>query len=403
MAGKITDWVLELGFDGSKVEKGLSKVEKLMVKANKIEQKQLKFLKAKNVEIKKGNDLLKARNNLQNITPRLPPIARPVSPQPVTRPATPNRAPSIEQRERLSNRVRRSAVGVGDIIQVAPLSEAAIRLGQIQDRLRQIEKEVIGAKTPRELHKLNEEVKDLNTNTSRLRKTQNATAKQFKTTEFAANGLRDSLRNLSRSYISVFAVLATAGAALRTAKDFERIRAVMLLSSDGAEDAANNFKFVQDTAGRLGADISATADAFAGFNVSAMSAGVTAEESKVIFGQLATSIQATGLDAHRSGLAFLAFKQMLAGPVVQAQEMNQVVEQMPQFTGVARQALKELGHEGENFREIIATGTVDSEKFVRSVARRLNEQAIASGAAEKSQNNLIAAQNRMNNSLKNLA
>lgn len=227
--------------------------------------------------------------------------------------------------------------------------------------------------------------------------------KQFTAMEFATNGFASSLKNFARSYLSVFAVLAGGQMALQVAKDFERINAVMLLSSSSAQEAAMNMEFVDSLSQKLGADISSTADAFAGFNVSAMSAGLTADRSKEIFTQLATSIQATGLDAHRSGLAFLAFKQMLAGPVIQAQEMNQVVEQMPQFTGLAIKALREMGYAGENYRNIIATGTVDSQKFVSIVARLANQQAVQSGAAEKSQNTLIAAQNRMTNALKKMA
>lgn len=221
--------------------------------------------------------------------------------------------------------------------------------------------------------------------------------------KFASDGFSSSLKNMARSYISVFAVFGTVSKTLTVAKDFERIRSVMLLSSSSAKDAGENFEFVGKLANYLGADISATADAFAGFNVSAMSAGVSAEDSKNIFTQLSTAVQATGLDAHRSGLAFLAFKQMMAGPVIQAQEMNQVVEQMPQFTGLAIKALKEMGYEGENFRKIIATGTVDSAKFVSIVARLSEEQAANTGAAAASRETLIASQNRMNNTFKAMA
>jgi len=297
----------------------------------------------------------------------------------------------------------RGAIGAASLVQLAPLSDAANSLRRIKKELLDIETGSSTAKTQDELRKLGKRAGDLKFEMQGLAKAQRASSKEMTKSQFAAHGLRQSLGNLARSYVSVFAVLAAGAALFRTAKDFERIRATMLLSSDGAEDAGINFKYVADMSERLGSDISATADAFVGFNVSAISAGLTAAKSKAIFEELAVSIQATGLDAHRSGLAFLAFKQMLAGPVIQAQEMNQVNEQMPQFTGVARKALKELGYEGENFKDIIATGTVESHKFVAVVSRMLSEQAVASGAAAKSQNNLIAAQNRMNNSLKALA
>ena len=313
------------------------------------------------------------------------------------------RAPTAAQRDSVGTSAGRGAIGAASLVQLAPLSDAANSLRRIKKELLDIETGSSTAKTQDELRKLGKRAGDLKFEMQGLAKAQRASSKEMTKSQFAAHGLRQSLGNLARSYVSVFAVLAAGAALFRTAKDFERIRATMLLSSDGAEDAGINFKYVADMSERLGSDISATADAFVGFNVSAISAGLTAAKSKAIFEELAVSIQATGLDAHRSGLAFLAFKQMLAGPVIQAQEMNQVNEQMPQFTGVARKALKELGYEGENFKDIIATGTVESHKFVAVVSRMLNEQAVASGAAAKSQNNLIAAQNRMNNSLKALA
>ena len=449
MSQRITDWVLELGFDSTKVERGLKKVDKLLMKSNRIEQKQLKLQKNKSAELRQQTSTIRARTNLSrkiekaqslglkvvketnklsssnsanlqkesalldariqkkqkelNIQKRITMEQQKGSRASKTVANSRRNVPTNAQRDSTATKAQRGSIRAADLIQVAPLSDAAQQLRSIKTELLQIEKQAGLAKTKEEMRKLNKQVSDLNFQTGRLAGTQRKAAREMTRTQTAAKGLKTSIGNLARSYVSIFAILASGAALLRVAKDFERIRSTMLLSSDGAEGAAKNFQFVQETALRLGADISATADAFAGFNVSAVSAGLSAEKSKRVFTELATAVQATGLDANRSGLAFLAFKQMLAGPVIQAQEMNQVVEQMPQFTGVARTALKELGFEGENFREIIATGTVASEEFVTSVARLLNEQAQTTGAAAKSQNNLIAAQNRMNNSLKNLA
>ena len=251
--------------------------------------------------------------------------------------------------------------------------------------------------------KAKDNIESLRRQTRSLTKEVKRSNVEFKKQNFAVSGFGASLTNMARSYLSIFAIFTAGGAIFRASKDFERISATMLLASGSAEQAAVDMEFIREKADYLGADIIALSDAFAGFNVSALSAGVTADKSKEIFNDLAVSVQATGLDAHRSGLAFLAFKQMLAGPVVQAQEMNQVVEQMPQFTGIARKALKALGHEGENFRQIIATGTVDSKEFVTTVAKMMAEQAKSTGAAEASRNNIVAAQNRMNNSFKDFS
>lgn len=385
MANNLDDWVVKVGWDGSAVDKGFRDLDKKFNKFSKTTKSRLEKTMSTGVGGGRVSSSTGASTRLRPIT--------------------------FEGRQGFENRIarlREQASLAASRLQgrtdpssqtVMNQANAAIQnLNNIQNKLASTTYKNSDAykdlyaelgKTGRSITTISRESRTLN--------------KQFTAMEFAANGFSSSLKNFARSYLSVFAVISGGAMAYQVAKDFERINAVMLLSSKSSEEAAMNMEYIDNLAQRLGGDISATADAFAGFNVSAVSAGLTLDQSKETFTQLATAIQATGLDAHRSGLAFLAFKQMLAGPVIQAQEMNQVVEQMPQFTGLAIKALREMGYAGENYRNIVASGTVNSQRFVSIVARLANEQAVQSGAAEKAQNSLIAAQNRMMNTIKKLA
>ena len=227
--------------------------------------------------------------------------------------------------------------------------------------------------------------------------------KEFKASQFASKGFSDSLRNLTRSYLSIFAVIGAGRAVFGAIKDFARIDAVMTLAAGSASLAGEEMKFVRSQADYLGADLIATADAYASFSVAAKSAGIDTNATREIFSDLSKAVQASGLDAEKSGYAFLAFRQMLSGPNIQMQEINQAVEHMPQFLGAAQKALKAMGHEGTNFKDIIASGKVESLDFVRTVSQMMREDAIATGALEKSRTSVIASQNRMNTAFQNMS
>lgn len=273
-----------------------------------------------------------------------------------------------------------------------PLSED---FKEIEHRAARMRESINKIGDPSGVVKLRDEIRRLREDTTRATSAARAHSSELKRQRFVANATADSIRNLARSYVSVFAAIEGGRSILRTGTGFENLSGTMLLSSGSAEQAAKDFDFLTKLSIRLGLGLQDTSAAFAKFGVAARGAGLDSAKTNEIFTDLSETIRATNLTADRANLAFLGFQQMLAGPVVQAQEMNQLIEQIPQFSGAAQKALKEMGFEVDNYREAVATGTVDSKEFVEVVTRIMSEQAKSTGALEKSLKTITAQTARL--------
>lgn len=219
--------------------------------------------------------------------------------------------------------------------------------------------------------------------------------RELKKQQFVANATRDSFRNLARSYVSVFAGLEVGRNIVRTGVMFENLSSQMLLASGSSEQAAEDFEYLRKLSIRLGLDLSTTSESFAKFGVAARSSGLSTEQTQSIFTKLSEAIRATGLSSERAGLAMLGFRQMISGAVIQGQEMNQVVDQMPQFAAAAKVALQEMGYEVENYKKAIETGTVESVEFLTRVSDIMARQARETGALDKAMNSITAQSARL--------
>lgn len=218
---------------------------------------------------------------------------------------------------------------------------------------------------------------------------------QFKLSTFAANGFTSSIKNMGRSYLSLFAIMGAGGSVVNAGNKFANIQNMMLLSSGSAQQSVEDMKYIVDMSKTMGVNLLNTAESFAKFSVAGKGAGLGNGQIKDNFKDLTVAIRATGLTTDRANLAFLAFQQMLAGPTLQAQEMNQANEQLPQFTGMAIKALREMGYEGENYKKIVESGTVDSAKFVSTITRLMREQAVSTGAYGKSLKTVTSQMGRL--------
>lgn len=244
--------------------------------------------------------------------------------------------------------------------------------------------------------------KQLSTARLNIRKLSQGTkglTREFNAQKFATTGLTQSLKNLGRSYISVFAAIAGAGGVLRTVRSFEDMSSTLLLASGSSEQAAKDFQFLSGLAVKLGLDINSTSRAYAKFAVAGARLEQEGGNIKKTFEDISVAIRATGLEKQRADLAFLAFQQMLAGQVIQGQEYNQIIEQMPQFTKLATDAARELGYEFDNIKELIATGTLQSTSFVSKVGELMKKQAVDTGAYAKSINSITAQTARLQTAL----
>jgi tape measure domain-containing protein len=220
-----------------------------------------------------------------------------------------------------------------------------------------------------------------------------------------SKGLTSSLNNMARSWLSVFAVISGIGALKRVSAEMENIGVASLLASGNAKQSAKDLEFVGELTERLGLRYKDTAKAFATFNVGAISGGVDAKTAKEVFVQISEGLASAGTNAESAKLAFLGFRQIISGTVVQAQEINQIVDQVPAFSAAAVRALDEMGirsadHMDKNqksFKDTIKTAGVDAKEFTKIVARILSDQGKTSGALAEFMQSITAEENRMIN------
>lgn len=207
-------------------------------------------------------------------------------------------------------------------------------------------------------------------------------------------GFNNSLRNMVQQYVSFFAIAGTGRSIVNTGKQFENVSAVMLQASGNAEQAGKDFAFVRAMASEMGMGLTETAQSYAKFAVAARSGGVSVEESNQMFRDFGITLRATGLTSDKAGLAFLALRQMLSGAVIQGQEMNQIIDQLPQVAAAANKAVKEMGFNVDSYKKAVETGTVESKQFARLIIKSMKDASVSTGAYAAMIESLTAAEGR---------
>ena len=243
-------------------------------------------------------------------------------------------------------------------------------------------------------------LRDTKNQINSMSKSTNTLARKFTTAKFAASGLMSSLKNLGRSWISVFAIMAGVTAVKEVTKSFETVNATLLLASGNSKQAAKDLEFLKELSMRVGVSFLDSAKAFAKYAVAARGAGLTNVQMKESFEDLSIAIRATGLNQDDANLSFLALQQMLSNGVVSMEELRkQLSERMPQTMEVAKKALRNLGYEFTSLKEIISTGAIDSGPFVKELTRLMAEQAKETGAYGAQLKSITAQEARLGNAL----
>jgi len=138
---------------------------------------------------------------------------------------------------------------------------------------------------------------------------------------FAQNGLRDSTRNMIRSYVSLFALFEGTRAIKNVGMDLESLDAAMLAASKNQVDAGNKMKFVKDQAFKLGTDLKTAAKAY--MQLSIASKGILSQkETDALFVATLESATALGMSLDDTQGTFRSFVQMLSKGNVQAEELR---------------------------------------------------------------------------------
>jgi hypothetical protein len=121
--------------------------------------------------------------------------------------------------------------------------------------VRRLKTQLQGITEVRAFSKLSRDVQRLGENVS------NTTGK-IKQQKFAVKSLDSSVRNLARSYVSVFAVLEGGKGLIGTATRFDSLDASMLAASGSAEQAIVDFGFIKNLSFELGIGLETVTDGY---------------------------------------------------------------------------------------------------------------------------------------------
>lgn len=170
-------------------------------------------------------------------------------------------------------------------------------------------------------------------------------------------------------------------------------------AAGGAMLGANSMQFVRDESEKLGLVFESTAVSFSGFEAAALRSGLTLNQTKEIFDNIARAATSLHLTGDKTELVFLALEQMASKGVVSMEELRrQLGDSLP---GAFEIAAKSMGVSTAAFNKMVSDGKVMSADFLPKFARAVREEL--GGEAEKAATQANAAFNRYQNSLFNIS
>lgn len=276
-----------------------------------------------------------------------------------------------------------------DIVPVTPESAEAIKTLRKEIALLNAKGGV--AKTRKEFALLKREYKDVAHRASLVTKAQTKMRRDMRATEFAAKSLKDSVMNMSRSYLSVFAAIGATASFVRTGQELTSLKATLLGVSGTSEGAAKDFDFVSDASKRLGVDITEATSAYGKLGAAAKSAGLDNAEARNAF--LAASELSTAFNLSTSDFEGVsrAMSQILSKGKLSTEELLQLGERVPiAFSSAA----KALGVSTKELFKQIESGAIQSVDFLPDFADEVREYVRQTGMLDESLKTSRVAMNR---------
>lgn len=316
----LNDWIVELQFNDSKVERGIKDLDRKFAKLNSTDNRIQK--QKVDSEARLARQRIKDRLNLHRIDVRLAKDAareRARADRNAARQQTRLQPLTFEGRQRQESAILRSSAtaagalsllgnrGDADSVRLRrELTRETERLAAAQKRLAQT--------TFRNTDKyrgLARAVADSKRRVAELSRESRMLNKQFRAGQFASDGFRQSLRNLARSYLSVFAVIGAAAGIGRVVTDLESINASLLAATGSAEEAARSFEFISTTAFTLGTDLRAGAKGYQQIGTAGRAAGLSIQQTNDLFLAAQEGAVAFGLSTEDQQGVLRAFTQIL--------------------------------------------------------------------------------------------
>lgn len=213
-----------------------------------------------------------------------------------------------------------------------------------------------------------------------------------RTTLSFAQRLRGEVLGLTASFIGL---QATIGLARKTIEVYNAQSAIMarltIVAGGDAKVAAQEFKYLEQQADRIGFVFTEVAPAYAKFSIAMKAAGFDTQQTRFAFENIAGSAVKARLSTDELTGILKAFEQMASKGKIQAEELRgQLGDRLP---GAFQIAAKAAGKTVEEYTKMMELGQVGSDQ-VLAIARELGKTY---GAAQQGAETLLVAQARFQN------
>lgn len=435
----IRDFLLKLGFDGKEVEKGLKELEKPLKKFQKklvgVSKTQAKASKAqtraakiqdaalkkqnatlaKQTSLKKVIDKLDAkgakglgglRNSARGSNPvklesarvkaveQLRVLEKGIADQKVRGARAAERVAKVEAKvmpkkgnKSFEGQRESFARGASRTASKLPSTEQTIGGAKIDPKFKseiasiraEYKKLAAAARTVGDrngLRKLSDDMKDLNVRTQTAVRKNKKLTKGFVAQKFAVDSLKSSLTNMSRSYISLFAIAGAGIGTISLGQELIALKASLLGASGSAVQAASDLAFIKETSMHLGNSLTESTSGFAKMGTAARAAGLGTNEAREMFMAASEASAAFNLSGAESQGVFRAFSQILSKGKLSTEELLQLGERIPiAFTAAA----EALGVSTEKLFKQIESGKIRSVEFLPDFSKAMRRYINDSG------------------------
>lgn len=398
----IRDFFFKLGFDGEDVIKGLKSVQKefgtLQKNLNKIASTQSRTSKNNQSNLKKEIDLERKKLAIKNTS------------EGIKRGSTTSGVDNQKQKEQLEiqrritaeakkqhdyqMRLRKKYVGLtknrdnfSNDVGIAQTrlqgkeqgfagKEGAAEYKRITARLEELRRAAKSA-SAEGLVSLRRQFKRLNVESAEFIKKNRAVANSMFSTKFAANSMKDSLRNLARSYASVFAVVGGGGMAVNQGMKIESSKISLITGTGSLENAAEEYKFVNEQAKKYGLNLAESVKAYGRIQAGAKMANMSVAETRDLFDGLNVAAVGFSLTSDEMTGIFKAITDSLSKGTLMAEELKgQLGDRMPVAVGAMAQALKVTTPE---LMKMMERGELIATEVLPKLSKGLKAMAVDSG------------------------
>lgn len=202
------------------------------------------------------------------------------------------------------------------------LPEFQAQIAASKKQLRGLRDELKKATSVGQVTKLRERFKDINNEIRETVRSQRTLNRELKKGSAIGTKFAGSMKSMALSMVSAYAAINVGREVFRVGKEFDAMQAGLLAASDNAAAAKDNFKFLLDTAKRLGTDVESGVRGFNRLGVSMRGAGFEAEDIKQVFTATQEAAATFQLSADKTNLVMLAMSQMSSKGKISSEELN---------------------------------------------------------------------------------